>query len=199
MCLKVEEGRFVAAQIPDSKYVELDGIDHLPFVGGQDEIINEIERFVASIRFGAEHDRVLATVMSVELGDSADAASARRQVGLFKGREIPSIDGGVLAAFDGPARAIRCASAIAERADSCVRIGLHTGECDLVGDTYSGFAVELARKIAQLATGEHILVSRTVKDLVAGSGLEFKEFGRRSFDDVDGEWRLFEVVTSTKG
>ncbi len=213
MCLKVEEGRFVAAQIPDAKYVELGGIDHLPFVGDQAEILDEIEQFVTGVRSAGEYDRVLATVMSVSFADP-DAESARRgtiewenfiarskafvhrQLPMYKGREVSVGDEETLAAFDGPARAIRCAAAINQAAAAqgvSLQIGLHTGECDVLDDKYSGFAVDLARQIAGLSESGNILVSRTVKDLVAGSGLEFSEFGVRSFDGVDGEWRLFTV------
>ena len=213
MCLKAEEGRFVADQIPNSKYVELGGIDHLPFVGDQAEILDEIEQFVTGVRSAGEYDRVLATVMSVSFADP-DAESARRgtiewenfiarskafvhrQLPMYKGREVSVGDEETLAAFDGPARAIRCAAAINQAAAAqgvSLRIGLHTGECDVLDDKYSGFAVDLARQIAGLSESGNILVSRTVKDLVAGSGLEFSEFGVRSFDGVDGEWRLFTV------
>ena len=213
MCLKVEEGRFVAAQIPGSKFVELDGIDHLPFVGDQDAILDEIEKFTTSVRFAGEYDRVLATVMNVRIVDHEDEAKRRgqpgwqalfersgeyltRQLELFKGKQVAYNQNGVLAAFDGPARAIRCATAITDSAGRLgvqVKTGLHTGECDVLGDTYSGFAVELAEKIAGLSGEGKILVSRTVKDLVAGSGLEFEEFGMRSFEGIDGRWRLFTI------
>lgn len=214
ICLRVEEGRFVADQIPGSKYVELSGIDHLPFVGDQDEIIDSIEEFVAGVRFGSQIDRVLATVMSVQIADF-DAEAARRpddewpqiranarrfverQLQLFKGREVSVGNGKVLATFDGPARAIRCALSLNESAARIgvgVKTGLHTGECDVDGDTYSGFAVELAERIAELSADDNILVSRTVKDLVAGSGLEFSEIGRRNFAGIDGDWRLFQVI-----
>lgn len=206
MCLQVEGGRYVASKIPGCKYVELDGIDHLPFVGEQNEILNEIEQFVTGVRFAGEYDRVLATVLNVQIvyrqtGQSLYIddlqANIRRQLELFKGREVPYENGGVLATFDGPARAIRCASAItytAERLNVKVKTGLHTGECDLTGKIYSGYAVELAQKIADEAGDGNILVSRTVKDLVAGSGLVFEEFGKRIFDGIDGEWRLFTVT-----
>ena len=214
LCLKVEEGRFVAAQIPDAKYVELGGIDHLPFVGDQDEVLDEIEQFVTGVQFAGEYDRVLATVLSISFADAegdekrhgpdqwaAFVARSRefihRKLQVFKGREVSVGDVETLAAFDGPARAIRCATAVNEAAIKqgvTLRIGLHTGECDVLGDKYSGFAVELARHVASLSVGGNILVSRTVKDLVAGSGLGFTEFGMRSFDEIDGEWRLFSVL-----
>ena len=198
-CLKVEEGRFVASQIPGCKYVELGGIDHLPFVGDQAEVLDEIEDFLTGMRGAEAYDRVLATVLSVKIVDGAGSglgAYIRRQLELFKGREIVSDDDGVLATFDGPARAIRCASAVNESAKRLgveVTTGLHTGECDVLDGNYSGFAVELAQKIAGEAAPGQILVSRTVKDLVAGSGLEFGELGTRAFDGVEGEWRLFAV------
>jgi pimeloyl-ACP methyl ester carboxylesterase/DNA-binding winged helix-turn-helix (wHTH) protein len=199
ICLKVEEGRFVASQIPGCKYVELGGIDHLPFVGDQAEVLDEIEDFLTGMRRAEAYDRVLATVLSVKIADGTGSglgAYIRRQLELFKGREIVSDEGGVLATFEGPARAIRCASAVNESAKRLgveVTTGLHTGECDVLDGNYSGFAVELAQKIAGQAAPGQILVSRTVKDLVAGSGLEFGELGVSAFDGVEGEWRLFAV------
>ena len=213
LCLNVEEGRFVADMIPGAKFVVMEGIDHLPFVGDQDVVLDEIEKFVTGVRFAGEYDRVLATVMSVsfanpdvEAGRRGDAAWAgfisrsktfvHRQLQIFKGREVSVGDDETLAAFDGPARAIRCAAAIndaAVRQNVTLRIGLHTGECDVDGETYSGVAVDLARRIGALSEGGNIIVSRTVKDLVAGSGLSFSEVGNRSFDGIDGKWRLFNV------
>ena len=200
LCLKVEEGRYVASKIPGCRYVELPGDDHLPFVGDQEQILDEIERFVSAIQGTEDVDRVLATVMNVRLNSESEEhdvtlASVRKQLELFRGREINSTNGDVIAAFDGPARAIRCASAITNSlgaiSGSC--IGIHTGECDRIGDTYSGYAVDLAERIAGKADDGEILVSRTVKDLVAGSGIIFEEHGIESFDGLDGEWRLFVV------
>ena len=208
MCLKVEEGRYVASKIPASRYVELSGDDHLPFVGNQDEILDEIEKFVQGMHAASDYDRVLATVMSVQL-DDVDAFRSRpelrertrefirEQLQLFRGREVAYGNGKMLATFDGPARAIRCAKAIvdaASRLEVPVRTGIHTGECDRVGDVYSGFAVDLASRIAEGAKLGEILVSRTVKDLVAGSGLRFEEHGMEVFEGLDGEWRLFRVT-----
>jgi pimeloyl-ACP methyl ester carboxylesterase/DNA-binding winged helix-turn-helix (wHTH) protein len=211
MCLKVEEGRFVASRIPGCKYVELGGIDHLPFVGDRDEILDEIEIFLTGVRHAAEHDRVLATVMSVKIVDPHEQAVevtnwedlmersgvyVRRQIELFKGREVSFDENGLLATFDGPARAIRCATAItdsARRLNIRVKTGLHTGECDVRGGKYAGVAVELAQKIAGEAALGDVLASRTVKDLVAGSGLKFAPYGVKSFADIQGEWRLFSV------
>jgi class 3 adenylate cyclase len=210
-CLKVEEGRYVASQIPGCKYVELGGIDHLPFVGNQAEILDEIEGFLIGKLHEYEHDRVLATVMSVEVADSPGQALEttnweelvarsgefiRHQIMLFKGREISFGENGILATFDGPARAIRCAIAITEsvqRLDIPVKTGLHTGECDVLDGKYSGLAVEFAKKIAAEAHDGDILVSRTVRDLVAGSGLTFEDIGVRSFPETESKWRLFRV------
>jgi pimeloyl-ACP methyl ester carboxylesterase/DNA-binding winged helix-turn-helix (wHTH) protein len=206
-CLKVEGGRYVASRIPNSQYVELGGIDHLPFVGDQTEILDAIEEFVTSVRFAEEYDRILATVLSVkpaaedsvERMDLADARDFfRRQLELFRGREIMHADNEMLAAFDGPARAIRCAASIVETAAAAgveLKTGLHTGECDVAGDAYTGFAVEMAKKIADESATRSILVSRTVRDLVAGSGLSFREYGKRTFPETPGEWPLFTVVT----
>ncbi len=204
LCLKVEEGRYVASLIPGSKYLELDGIDHLPFVGNQNEVLDPIEEFLLGVRHAEDHDRVLATVLSVKMIGSSDNTTLsrahdhiRRQLALFKGREVSFDEDGVLATFDGPARAIRCAAAImgsAERLKVTLKTGLHTGECDVFEQRYSGFAVELAQKIADASEPGTTLVSRTVKDLVAGSGLSFAEFGNTSFDGIEGKWRLFNVV-----
>jgi pimeloyl-ACP methyl ester carboxylesterase len=208
ICLKVDEGRYVAERIPEAKFVELEGNDHLPFVGDQERVVAEIREFVDGLQYGGGIDRVLATVLNIRLVDiesfrqDPDLAARtrefiRRKLDLYRGREVQYDDGQVLATFDGPARAIRCAASIVESADGqeiAVKTGLHTGECDVVGDRYSGFAVELAKLIAAESEPGNILVSRTVKDLVAGSGLEFAEFGTRQFDIADGEWRLFEVV-----
>ncbi len=213
LCLKVEEGRFVASLIPGCKYVELEGIDHLPFVGDQAEVLDEIEEFLTGVRHADEYDRVLATVMNIKIVDPQAEAKTRgaadwqnllersreyvrRQLILFKGKEVSYDENGVLATFDGPARAIRCASAItasANRLGIKVKTGLHTGECDVIGDKFSGFAVELAKQIAEEAEFGKILASRTVKDLVAGSGLEFHEYGKKNFNEIQGEWRLFRV------
>jgi pimeloyl-ACP methyl ester carboxylesterase/DNA-binding winged helix-turn-helix (wHTH) protein len=200
ICLKVEEGRYVASKIPGSRYVEFPGDDHLPFVGNQTEILDEIEAFVTGTERAGRHDRVLATVMNVQIEGRDDAregslAFVRHQLDFFKGREITSDTHSLAAAFDGPARAIRCAVLLARATgfEAKLRAGVHTGECDIVGDEYRGFAVDLATRIAMTADIASVLVSRTVKDLVAGSGIGFDEYGIESFDGLDGEWRLFAV------
>lgn len=213
LCLKVEEGRFVADLIPGCKYVELGGFDHLPFVGNQNEILDEIEEFLTGMRHAEAIDRVLATVMNIKIIDTEKLNLARgamnwqtlveraqtyvrRQIEMFKGKEVLYDETGILAAFEGPAKAIRCAAAINEMAKRLkinVKTGLHTGECDVLGKSYGGFAVELAQKIAEEAAPGEILVSRTVKDLVAGSGISFEDYDVRLFPATPGEWRLFTV------
>jgi pimeloyl-ACP methyl ester carboxylesterase/DNA-binding winged helix-turn-helix (wHTH) protein/class 3 adenylate cyclase len=213
LCLKVEEGRFVASLIPASKYVELDGIDHLPFVGAQEEILDEIEEFLTGMRHAEEYDRVLATVMCVKITniETADEIKfgkwqeflkdshifVQRKLELFRGREVSFDAQGLLAVFDGPARAIRCAMAIndsAQRLNISLKIGLHTGECDVAkGRKYSGLAVDFSKKIAESSNFGDILVSRTVKDLVAGSGLEFQESGKKLSSETQESWKLFTI------
>ncbi|HQU84057.1 MAG TPA: alpha/beta fold hydrolase [Pyrinomonadaceae bacterium] len=213
MCLKVEEGRFVASLIPACKYVELGGVDHLPFVGDQDEILEEIEEFLTGVRQNADYDRVLATVMNIKIVNPQAEADERgaedwqgllershvyvqRQLQLFKGKEVLFDENGVLATFDGPARAIRCAVAItnsARRLGVRVKTGVHTGECDVFDGKYGGIAVEIAQRIAEESALGEILASRTVKDLVAGSGIAFEERGKKQFNEIAGEWRLFTV------
>ena len=210
MCLKVEEGRYVASLISGCKYVELPGIDHLPFVGNQDEILEEVESFLTGVRYPEEVDRVLATVLSVRLIQPEDDSElndwlkvietsqsyVRKQIELFKGKMIDYTAEGLLATFDGPARAIRCACALADAAGRLnlkIKTGLHTGECDVYDNRVGGIAVELSRKVANEAKAGEVLASRTVKDLVAGSGLRFHERGIYSFDENLGEWRLFTV------
>ena len=213
-CLQVEEGRFVASRIAGSKFVELPGDDHLPFVGDQESILKEIEEFVGGLKDAVEYDRVLATVMNIRIADFASEERKRnkqdwtevirssrrivdKQLEKFRGREVAYDENGILATFDGPARAIRCALSInveARKLGLDVKTGLHTGECDLVDHTFGGIAVDLARRIADESVNGDVFVSRTVKDLVAGSGLAFEEVGNRSFEGIDGEWRIFKVT-----
>jgi DNA-binding winged helix-turn-helix (wHTH) protein/pimeloyl-ACP methyl ester carboxylesterase/class 3 adenylate cyclase len=214
LCLKVEEGRYVASRIPGARFVELPGRDHLPFFEDQDAVISEIEEFLTGARHVREPDRVLATLLYVNIV-GRDGHAARRgesswrdlvgrfrahvskELKWFRGREIDMEGSGPLAAFDGPARAIRCACAVAEyaaRLDIEVRAGLHTGECDLLeGGHVGGLAVEIGRAVRERAGAGEVLVSHTVKDLVAGSGITFEERGAHSFEGLPGDWRLFRV------
>jgi class 3 adenylate cyclase len=213
-CLKVEEGRYVAAAIPGARYVELPGRDHLPFVGDQDAILDEVELFLTGVRHTLEPDRVLATVMFLSIADSPARAQelgearwqdllarlrahVRKEIEWFRGREIDMEGAGALATFDGPARAIRAACAIREYASRLgieVRAGLHTGECDLIdGGRVGGLAVEIGRAVRDSAAPGEVLVTSTVRDLVAGSGISFAERGALSPKGAPGEWRLFRV------
>ena len=217
MCLKVEEGRYVAERIPNAKYVELPGVDHLPFVGDQDALLDEIEEFLTGVRHTAEPERVLATVLFARIVDSPERAAAHgtkgwqnlierfrahisKEISWFRGREVDMTGAGPLATFDGPARAIRCACAINEYAARLgieIRVGLHTGECDLLDGTHvGGVAVEIGKEIRNRAGAGEVLVSHTVKDLVAGSGLQFGEYGTTVFDKIPGAWQLYKVERS---
>jgi DNA-binding winged helix-turn-helix (wHTH) protein/pimeloyl-ACP methyl ester carboxylesterase len=213
-CLSVGGGRFVASLIPGAKYVELEGRDHLPFVGAQDEILDEIEEFLTGARTGAGaerlFDRVLTTVLFVLFDDPAAASVqgwreinelqqsyARRELSLFRGKEIEMTGDHLFATFDGPARAIRCALAIADataRLGMRARAGLHTGECDVTGETIGGITVQLCESVARLASSGEVLISHTVKDLVAGSGIEFEPRGAHALENLPGECRLFAVA-----
>jgi pimeloyl-ACP methyl ester carboxylesterase/DNA-binding winged helix-turn-helix (wHTH) protein/class 3 adenylate cyclase len=211
-CLRVEEGRFVAEQIPGAKFVELPGIDHLPFVGDQDAMLDEIEEFLTGMRHAPEHDRVLATVLCTRISNCPEAAEndprwhamfdhhyayVRKEVALFRGRESEFNQCGLIATFDGPARAIRCAAAInnsARRMGIAIQTGVHTGECDLIGgDQVRGIAVDISSHIVRLAATNQVLVSGTVKDLVAGSGIRFSDYGLHQLDGAEQTWRLFTV------
>ncbi|MDT4965398.1 MAG: eukaryotic-like serine/threonine-protein kinase [Acidobacteriota bacterium] len=217
-CLKVEEGRYVAERIPRAKFVELPGVDHLPFVGDQDAIVDEVEQFLKGVRTTLDLDRVLATVLFTRIVDP-DALAAtmdpgeweklvgrlrvyiNKEIEWFRGREIDMVGNRPLAIFDGPARAIRCACAIrdyAARLGIEVRAGLHTGECDMVDGKVGGIAAEIGEHVANTATAGEVLVSSTVKDLVAGSGITFSERGAHRLGDVQDEWRLFAVKRETK-
>jgi len=209
----VENGRYLARTIPDAKYVELAGIDHFPFVGDTDAILDEVEEFLTGVRPAPEPDRVLATVLftdivasterAVKVGDrrwrdllDGYYALARREIDRFRGREVKTTGDGFLATFDGPARGIRCACAISDEAGRLglpIRAGLHTGECEIMGEDIGGIAVHIGARVAAQAGSGEVLVSSTVKDLVAGSGLRFEDRGSRALKGVPEEWRLFAV------
>jgi len=212
LCL-VDHGRYLAEHIPGAKYVELDGADHWPWFGDTDTVVAEVEEFLTGMRHPAPADRVLATVMFTDIvgsteqlakvGDNAwrqlldrhDSVTAR-QVERFRGRAIKHTGDGVLATFDGPARAVQCARTIQDATRAIgleVRAGLHVGECELRGDDIGGLAVHIAARVAGAAGPGEILVSSTVRDLVAGSGLEFSDRGAQKLKGVPGKWRLFSV------
>jgi len=209
-----EEERWIAAQIPGAKYVELAGDDHLVWVGDSDGLLDEVEEFLTGVRRGPEPDRILATVLFTDLVGSTELAARlgdRRWRGLleahnrtiagelarWRGREVDSRGDGVLAAFDGPARAIRCACAIRDGVRALgleIRAGVHTGECELVGTRLEGVAVHIGARVAALGGPGEVLVSRTVKDLVAGSGIDFADRGEHQLKGVPSLWQLFAVT-----
>jgi pimeloyl-ACP methyl ester carboxylesterase len=204
-CLKVEEGRFVAERIPGAKFVEFPGNDHLPFVGDQDAILDEMEEFLTGVRHRQQPDTVLATVLFMRLSGVRDEDLLRRlrahiakEIDWFRGREIDMVGDRSLAIFDGPARAVRCAAAITEYASRLgveMRTGLHTGEVEIMDGKVSGVAAEIGVCVANEAQPGEVLVSSTVKDLVAGSGIEFEDRGIQVMSEC-GEWRLFAVQRS---
>ena len=205
-CLLVEEGRFVAGLIPGAQFVELDGDDHLPFVGDQDVMLDHIEAFVTTVAQAQPQDRVLATVLWARVpvtgvqADSRDAyqAHVHQEIAWFRGRGLTFTSDGFFAAFDGPARAISCArslSAAAPRFGLEGAFGLHTGECDLSPDgRLAGAAFDRARAVCEFAALGDVLVSRTVTDLVAGSGLSFVDRGSQSLAAGAEPWHLFAVA-----
>lgn len=208
-----EQARHVAEAIPDARVVAVDGRDASPFVG--DEVPIEIERFLSAPRSEPDLDRVLATILftdivgsterAVALGDrawrallSSHRAQVRRELAQFRGVELDTAGDGVFASFDGPARAIRCAKAIVASAAEQgiqVRAGLHTGECEREGGKLAGIAVHTGARIAALANPGEVLVSRTVKDLVAGSDLDFSDRGEQQLKGIPGSWQLYAVAS----
>jgi class 3 adenylate cyclase len=207
-------GRYIAEHIAGAKYVELPGADSLIWAGNQEEILGEIEDFVTGIRPALEPDRVLATVLFTDIvGSTAKAAElgdrgwrsllaehnlvARRQLERFGGREIKTVGDGLLATFDSPARAVRCAAAIRDGEAELglqLRAGLHTGEIELLPNDIAGVAVHVAARISALAGAGEVLVSATVRDLVTGSGLTFEDRGLRELRGVPGGWRVFAAI-----
>jgi len=215
VAVNVEGGRFLAERIPDAKYVELSGSDHLPWVGeNTNQILDEMAKFLTGEWRPIESDRILATVLftdivgstrhAVEMGDQQwrellgrHNAMMQKNIARFRGRAIKSTGDGFLATFDGPARAIRCASASSEDARQLgieLRAGLHTGEIELIGEDIGGIAVHIASRVMGKAGGNEVWVSRTVKDLVVGSGFEFTDQGVYNLKGVPGDWQLFTVV-----
>jgi class 3 adenylate cyclase len=211
--VSVEEGRYLAERIPGAKYVELKGADHWPWNGDADAIIEEVLEFLTGTRELPSTDRILTTVMFTDIVGSTELAAdmgdrrwaellegyqqiVRRELARFRGREIDTAGDGFLATFDGPARAIQCGSAIRDAVKGLgieIRAGLHTGECEVVGEKIRGVAVHIGARVAALAGPGEILVSRTVRDLVAGSGLAFDDRGSHVLKGVPGDWQLFAV------
>jgi pimeloyl-ACP methyl ester carboxylesterase len=209
----VATSRYMAERIPSAKLIEMEGIDHIPWGCDADVILDEIEEFLTGVRRGPDPDRVLATVLFTDIVGSTEKAASlgdrrwrdlldshhalvRRELTRFRGREIDTAGDGFLAAFDGPVRAVRCACAISDGRGSLgieVRAGVHTGECEVMGEKLGGISIHIGARVAALARPGEVLVSGTVKDLVAGSGLSFRERGTERLRGVPGEWRLFAV------
>jgi class 3 adenylate cyclase len=212
--VNIAEGRYIAAKIPGAKFVELPGADHWISAGDVDALADEIEEFLTGTRTHAAPDRVLATVLftdivgstavATELGDrrwrdllEQHHAVVRNELARARGREVDTAGDGFFASFDGPARAVRCAKAIVDGVRELgldVRSGLHTGECELVDGKVTGIAVHTGARVAAQAGPGEVLVSSTVKDLVAGSGLEFQDRGVHELKGIPGEWRLYAAV-----
>jgi pimeloyl-ACP methyl ester carboxylesterase len=212
--VNVEEGRYIASRVPGARFVELPGADHLFWASDVDRVAAEIEEFLTGVRPVPELDRVLATVLFTDICGSTDKAASlgdrrwrevlaehdgvvRRELERFRGREVDSAGDGFLATFDGPARAVRCAMAIHDHLrplDLEIRAGVHTGECELDGEKVRGIAVHTGARVAALAGPGEVLVTSTVKDLTAGSGIEFEERGEHELKGVPGSWTVYAVV-----
>jgi class 3 adenylate cyclase len=213
--LRFAHGRYLADHIAGAKLVELPGEDVLYWVGDTDLMLDEVQEFLTGVRHGADPDRVLATILFTDivgstelifevgerkwrdLLDSHDAAM-RRQLERFRGREVKTTGDGVLATFDGPGRALLCACAIRDAAAQLglqIRAGVHVGEIEIRGDDVAGTAVHIGQRVQALAQPGEVLVSATVKDLVAGSNIEFEDRGQHALKGVPGTWQLFRVQT----
>jgi class 3 adenylate cyclase len=212
----VEEGRWIADQIPDARFVELPGEDHLPWVGDQDGVLDEVERFLTGALTPLEADRFLTTILFTDIVESTERAATlgdrewkallerhhgivRRQLAVFGGEEVDTAGDGFLATFDGPGRALGAAVAIRRELRAIgldVRSGVHTGECELISGKIGGIAVHIAARIQAAAAPGEVLASSTVRSLVAGSGISFGDRGSRRLKGVPEEWELFAVEAS---
>lgn len=209
--VKVDEGRFVADRIQGAKWVELPGDDHMIWAGDADRTLDEIEEFLTGVRPQPTSERVLLTVLFTDIVGSTSVAAklgdqrwkellqrhddaVRMELRRFDGTEVNTTGDGFLAAFQGPTKAIQCAVAIRDRAAAMgldIRAALHTGECQRCGNNLSGIAVHLASRLLDHAATGDVMVSRTVKDLVVGSGVAFEERGEANLRDVPGSWQLY--------
>ncbi|HEX6228793.1 MAG TPA: adenylate/guanylate cyclase domain-containing protein [Solirubrobacterales bacterium] len=209
----VEGARNTAERIPGARYIELPGDEHVPWLGDADALLDEVEQFLTGARQSRESDRVLASVLFTDIVGSTQRASqlgdrrwrerleshdqgVRRQVEMHGGRVVKSLGDGYLATFDGPARAIRCGGEVVDDAGSLgieVRAGVHTGECELLGEDVGGMAVHIGARVAAEAGPGEVLVSSAVRDLVVGSGIEFDDRGIHELKGVPGSWNLLAV------
>ena len=210
----VENARYLARAIPGARYVELPGGDHVMYAELADLAIAEIREFLTGVREGPEPERLLATVLFTDLVGSTERAeelgdkrwrellerhhqAVRRELARFSGRELDISGDGFLAAFDGPARAIRCAKAVVSAVDELglqVRAGVHTGECEVLGEKLAGVAVHVGARVAAQAGPGEVLVSSTVRDLIAGSGIELEDRGLYALKGIDEDRRLYAAV-----
>ena len=207
----VRHARYLAERIPGARYIELEGEDHLPTMGDQAAVLDEIEEFLVGSRRAHDAERSLATVLFTDIVGSTETAArlgdrrwrdllerhdaaVRRELAVYRGREVKTMGDGFLATFDGPARAIRCASAIRDELQGIgieVRAGVHTGEVETIGTDVGGMAVNIGARVGALAEPGEVLVSSTVRELVVGSGIEFEARGSHRLKGAPDEWRLF--------
>jgi class 3 adenylate cyclase len=213
MIVDVGNGRYLGEHIPEAKYIELPGADHYPWYDDSQTVLDHIEEFMTGHQPTPEFDRILATILFTDIvGSTARAASigdrawkgllnqhhaiVRRELEHFRGREVDTAGDGFFATFDGPARAVKCAMAIRDAIKTVgleIRAGLHTGECELMGTSVGGLAVHIGARVASHAGASEVLVSSTVKDLVAGSGIAFEDRGLHEFKGVPDWWHIFAV------
>jgi class 3 adenylate cyclase len=216
LLVNVRHSRWLAEHLPDARLVELPGRDHTPWYENPERTLSEVKEFLTGTVYAPEPDRMLATILFTDIVDSTRTAAevgdgrwrelleghqagVRRALERFGGREVKSTGDGFLATFDGPARAIRCAAGILDSSQALglhVRAGVHTGECEVMGDDIGGIAVHIAARVSHLAGPGEVLVSRTVKDLVAGSGIEFTGRGSHELKGVPDTWELHAVTGS---
>jgi class 3 adenylate cyclase len=212
----VAHGRYLAEHIPNAELIELDGDDHLYYAGDFGALVGEMNAFVTGTPVEVEPERVLATVLFTDIVGSTDRvvslgdaqwrdlldrhdATVRSNLARYKGREIDTAGDGFFATFDGPARALRCACSIrddVQRLGLDVRIGVHTGEVEVRGDNYAGIGVHIGARVGARAEAGEVLVTRTVADLVAGSGIQFADRGSAQLKGVPGEWQLAAVMVA---
>lgn len=208
--IPVQAARVLAEKVPNARLVELDSVDHAPWLGDQDRVVEEIETFLSVDHSPPELERTLATVLCTDIVNSTAQAAAdgdarwlrtieahnqiaRREIERYRGRLIKTLGDGVLAIFDGPARAVRCAAAMRSEFSALglsTRAGLHTGEVMFTGDDIEGIAVNIAARVAAQAGPGEVLTSATVRDLVIGSGLAFEDRGARTLKGVPGSWSI---------
>jgi class 3 adenylate cyclase len=217
--IPVQAGAQFAKGIDGARFVELDGVDHVPWAGDIDSVTGEVERFVTGAPRRTQPSRVLATVLFTDIVNSTDQASelgdarwrellerhdavCQEQVRNYDGRVVKSLGDGMLALFEGPARAVRCAQDLMDQVSSLgvtLRAGVHTGELEVIDDDIGGLAVHLGARVSAKATGGEVLVSSTVRDLVVGSDLRFVEAGEHELKGIPGTWRLYRLQTAGPG